>query len=217
MYSSTGAIQLCHPVGVANASSRDGELSEDLCLARSIARGDTDAFDVFYQRYVDRLYRMIYYQLGAQQADAEDVLQETMVAAVRALPDFRGQSLLFTWLCGIAQHKIADHRRRRGPAGEKVAIPLQDDDPPSSATDGYAQNLETRVAVRQALAMLPSGHRQVLLLKYVQGLSVDEIAVATGRSFKSVESLLSRAREGLRVALEPETRRAPRTGTMSLR
>ncbi len=216
MYSSTGVTWFSHPVGVAHAPSRDGELSEDLCLARSIAHGDTDAFDVFYQRYVDRLYRMIYYQLGAQQADAEDVLQETMVAAVRALPDFRGQSLLFTWLCGIAQHKIADHRRRRGPAGEKVAVPLQDDDPPSSAIDSYAQNLETRLVVRQALAMLPSGHRQVLLLKYVQGLSVDEIAAATGRSFKSVESLLSRAREGLRVALEPETRRMPRAGAVSI-
>jgi RNA polymerase sigma-70 factor (ECF subfamily) len=218
MYSSPGVMSLCRPVGRASAVSHDGDVSEDLRLAQSIARGDTDAFDVFYRRYVDRLYRMIYYQLGAQQADAEDVLQETMVAAVRALPDFRGQSLLFTWLCGIAQHKIADHRRRRGPAGEKVTVPLQDDDPPSSvATEGYVQNLETRLAVRQALDTLPSGHRQVLLLKYVQGLSVDEIAVATGRSFKSVESLLSRARESLRLALDNDMPRVTGAGSTAPR
>lgn len=183
----------------------DGQRAEEIGLAGAIARGDTDAFNTFYERYVDRLYRMIYYQLNAQQADAEDVLQETMMAAVKALPSFRGDARLFTWLCGIAQHKITDHRRHQGADGEKVTVPLEDDRLWSSDGADHAQSTETRVVLRQALAAMPEDYRQVLLLKYVQGLSVDEIAKVMGRSFKSVESLLSRARESLRLTLERET------------
>ena len=183
---------------------QDDEHSAEMTLAQAIVRGDTDAFDTFYERYVDRLYQMIYYHLSAQQADAEDVLQETMVAALKALPRFRGEARLYTWLCAIAQHKIIDHRRRGGSSGEKNAVPL-DDAYAVPDGNGYAQGTETRLLVRQALADLPDAHRQMLLLKYVQGLSVDEIAVVTGRSFKSVESLLTRARNGLREALERET------------
>jgi RNA polymerase sigma factor (sigma-70 family) len=185
---------------------QDSERSEEMRLVSAIAHGDVAAFDVFYERYVDRVYRVIYYQLGAQQADADDVLQETMMAAVQALPRFRGESRLFTWLCGIAYHKITDHRRQGGEHGQKIAIPL-DDNVISTANENnqHAESTETRVMVRQALAELPEDYQHILLLKYVHGLSVDEIAVMTQRSFKSVESLLSRARTRLREVLERET------------
>jgi RNA polymerase sigma-70 factor (ECF subfamily) len=181
------------------------ERANEMQLAQAIVRGDIHSFDTFYERYVDRLYRVIYYQLGAHQADADDVLQDTMIAALSALPRFRGESRLFTWLCGIAHHKITDHRRKGGPAGERVGLSLTDYVVPQGGSDLYSERAEARIMVRQALAELPAAHKQVIILKYVQGLSVEEIAAATGRSFKSVESLLTRAREGLRAALQQET------------
>jgi RNA polymerase sigma-70 factor, ECF subfamily len=190
--------------GGSAPSSPSSQRDDEMALVRAIVRGDTDAFDTFYERYVDRLYQMIHYHLGSVQADAEDILQETMIAAMNALPRFRGEARLFTWLCAIAQHKITDHRRRGGSSGERIAVSLDDT---RSVADSYGdtQGMELRLLVREALAGLPDAHRQVLLLKYVQGLSVDEIAVITGRSFKSVESLLSRARDGLREALGQES------------
>jgi RNA polymerase sigma-70 factor, ECF subfamily len=196
------------PTGGSPSSQAAGgdNRADEPHLAAAIARGDIDAFNTFYQLYVDRLYRVIFYQLDGQRADAEDVLQETMLAAVKAMPAFRGQSRLFTWLCGIAQHKITDHRRRRGAHGEKVPLPLQDTDLIfDDETNALVEDAETRVLVRQALAALSETHRQVLILKYLAGLSVEEIAASTGRSFKAVESLLSRARDALRLALEMES------------
>ncbi len=186
--------------GPGTPSYPDDEREEDLHLARAIVHGDTDAFDRFYERFVDRLYTMIYYHLGAQTPDAEDVLQETWLAAIKSLPAFHGKARLFTWLCSIAQHKIVDHRRRRG---DKTAAPLYDDQARQNG-DNHIGATETRLVIRQALGKLPASQQQVLLLKYIQGLSVGEIAAMTGRSPKAVESLLSRAREGMRAALERE-------------
>ena len=187
------------------AAGDRAELAEEVRLAEAIARGETDAFAIFYQRYVDRLYRLIYYQLSARQADAEDVLQETMFAAVKSIGRFRGKSRLFTWLCGIAYHKITDQRRRQGAGRAEADVPLDEShhQPGGEVRDGLLQT-DTRLAVRQALTSLPDQYRQVLVLKYVEGFSVDDIAVIMGRSFKGVESLLSRARDGLRAALGQE-------------
>jgi len=180
------------------------ELADEIRLAEAMARGDLAAFGVFYERYVDRLYRLIYYQMNAREADAEDVLQDTMLAAVKSIGRFRGSSRLFTWLCSIAYHKITDWRRRgvavRGSDVPLDVVQVQGAD----GRNGLLAETETRLAVRQALASLPAHYRQVLLLKYVEGFSVDDIAVITGRSFKGVESLLSRARESLQAALAQE-------------
>lgn len=185
------------------------EVAEERNLALAMARGDTGAFDTFYERYVDRLYRMIYYQLSAHQADAEDVLQETMIAAIRAIHAYRGDARLFTWLCGIAHHKITDHRRRGGPQGERNPVPLPEDgNLPADGQAAFIQATETRVVVRQALAALPDRERDVLLMKYANGLTVEEIARATKSSPKAVESLLGRARVRLREVMNREASHA---------
>ncbi len=188
----------------SNVARGREELADEIRLAEAIARGDVDAFGAFYERYVDRLYRLIYYQMNAHQADAEDVLQETMLAAVKSIGRFRGSSRLFTWLCSIAYHKITDQRRRGIAAGRGDTLLNESQMRGLNGQNGLVAKTETRLAVRQALASMPVQYRQVLVLKYVEGFSVEDIAVIMGRSFKGVESLLSRARESLRAALAQE-------------
>ena len=94
-------------------ADKQAEYVDDLVLLQRLARGDRDALTVFYGRHIDAVYRFVYQQVGGNQQDAEDVTQETFIAAIDSLESFRGDSRLYVWLCGIAWRKASDLRRRR--------------------------------------------------------------------------------------------------------
>jgi RNA polymerase sigma-70 factor (ECF subfamily) len=175
-------------------------------LIRRLQSGEPDAVDQFYDLHFDRLYRHIYHQVHQDHAAAEDVMQETFMAALRGIARFRRDASLKTWLYSIAGHKIADwHRRqaRRGrqslsPAASQQELRKLDQGP---LPDEIVQKKETRAVVRAALAQLPVHYRRALVLKYVEAYSVREISQDMGKSYKSIESLLVRARKALREAL----------------
>ena len=96
----------------SRASDRPGD-DNDIALLRRIASGDESALAEFYNRYVDAVYRFVYHQVGGNHQDAEDVTQETFIAAIKSLESYRGDSRLYVWLCGIAWRKASDLRRRR--------------------------------------------------------------------------------------------------------
>ena len=93
------------------------DTAEDVRLAARIRAGDQQAVEALYQRYADPLFAFIFHRLDRARSEADDVWQETWLAAVRALPGYRGESRLFTWLCAIARHKIADRRAEAAPPG----------------------------------------------------------------------------------------------------
>lgn len=133
--------------------------------------------------------------------DAEDIFQETLVAASQSLPTFKGKSSFFTWLCGIANHEIADFYRKK-----KIKTFLFSRFPfletlVSEALGPEEELLkqELRKEVKQVLGRLTEGYSSILRLKYYQGLSMAEIAEKLGMTVKAVESKLSRAREAFRV------------------
>ena len=97
------------------------DYKNDLDLAARVAQGDADAFNDFYARHADLVFAFIYHLLNGARADAEEIWQDTFVAALRALPGYRGQSQLSSWLCGIARRKVADFHRRRGGTREPVS------------------------------------------------------------------------------------------------
>lgn len=175
-------------------------LEHEKVLVLRILAGDEAAFNDFYLRCVPRLFRFIYYTFGGNKEDAEDVLQETMLAAVRSLRRFQGNSSLYTWLYAIARRKISDHIRRKqrhqGSLSEDTVINLAE--PSASPEDTVVQ----RQTVEAVLRALPPDYRAVLLGKYLEGFSVKELARIMGRSEKSVESLLTRARQAFRSQLE---------------
>jgi RNA polymerase sigma-70 factor (ECF subfamily) len=182
------------------------EAADDLTLARQVTDGDETALAAFYARYADPLFAFIYHHLDESRPDAEDIWQDTLLAAIRALPTYRGRSRLFTWLCGIARHKIADHLRRQGRSVAEVFSDVPQAELAALIGAGalpeeVVARQATRVRVVEALATLRDDYRTALVARYADEQSVDEVARQLGRTYKATESLLSRARVAFQEAL----------------
>lgn len=168
-----------------------------------LAHRDPDAAAEIVQRYADAVYRFIYHQVGGVVEDAEDLTQETFLAALQSAHRFRGDSRLRTWLFRIAAHKIADHWRSR--SRKPSELPLEDWLPAASEEASLPEVLEeTEICdrVRATLLTLPPHYRTALVLRYVEEMPVAEMARVMERSPKSVESILIRAKQMLTQALK---------------
>jgi len=172
-----------------------------------VQQGDPNAIELLFKAYFDRLYSLVFNQVGRNQEVAEDIIQETFLSALNSARRFRGQSKPYTWLCSIAHHKVVDfYRRQQKESRRKVddveieALAERADlvAPPS---ERLLESEETRQCVMQAMGSLPPEYRQVLLYKYVEELSVAEISNVMKRSAKSIEGLLTRGRRALHDAL----------------
>ncbi|HEY7463924.1 MAG TPA: RNA polymerase sigma factor [Candidatus Limnocylindria bacterium] len=157
------------------------------------AQADRAAFAVLYRRYADRVYGYAFYQLGDHH-DAEDATERTFLAAMRALPAFREQGSTFrAWLFRIAHNTIANAHRTRSrrsadPLPEGWDRPAPDPDP--AGVVALADELRD---VRHAIGAMPDDRRQVILLRFVDGLSTAEIAQVLDRSPGAVRVLLHRS------------------------
>jgi RNA polymerase sigma-70 factor (ECF subfamily) len=157
------------------------------------AQADRSAFDTLYRRYLDRVYAYAFYQLGDHH-DAEDATERTFLAAMRALPAFRDEGATFrAWLFRIAHNTVANAhrsraRRRADPLPEPFDRPAPDADP--AGLVARADELRT---VLRAVAALSEDRRQVILLRFVDGLSSSEIGQVLDRSPGAVRVLLHRA------------------------
>jgi len=172
-------------------------------LVQALLAGRPEALETFYQRYFTRLYRFVYYQVGGSHEDAQDVLQDVLIAALKSLSSFRGDSSLYSWLCGVAWNKAADFRRREYRMAQLEQRSIKDlretKELESCPTpDNALLRQENKERVQQTLSALPEHYRQVLVLKYAEGLPVEDIAHIMQRTFKSTESLLTRARSAFR-------------------
>lgn len=159
-------------------------------LLRRLQVGDQLAWVEFTQQMRPRLLGYLRHNVPTQE-DAEDVLGETMIAAVRSLKDFDGKASLSTFVFSLAYRKIADFWRKRQ---DTVALVEQQRSP-------LGVNSKA-VEFAEVLDQLPELSKQVLILRYHVGLSVGEIAQVIDRSYKGTESLLSRSRQQLRDALD---------------
>jgi RNA polymerase sigma-70 factor (ECF subfamily) len=177
-------------------------------LVKGLRTGDSAALEEFYNIYRNRLYYLVLEQVGRDEAIAEDLVQEVFLAALSSLDKFRGDSQLYTWLRSIAFHKINDFYRRqaREPKADKSfpdfnAIMLEQTEGNEPAPLAEMESEEIRQSVHEALADLPQDYQEVLVLKYIKDMPVLEISQIMGRSPKSVEGLLSRARKAMRANL----------------
>jgi RNA polymerase sigma-70 factor (ECF subfamily) len=174
-------------------------------LIQRLAKGDIDAMEEFYNLYFDRIYSMVFNQVGRNHSSAEDVVQEIWMAVIKSAKNFKGQSQPYTWLCSIAWHKIMDFQRRHYREKARLHQPAPRLDMPelqlidsAPLPEKMAELEETKKLVRGALSSLPSQYQQVLTLKYLEDMSAKEISQVLNKSTKSVESLLDRARLALR-------------------
>jgi RNA polymerase sigma-70 factor (ECF subfamily) len=190
---------------IASSTSQSYETK----LVEKLRSGDSAAMEEFYNIYRSRLYSLVLEQVGRDQAVAEDLVQEVFLAALGSLDKFRGDSQLYTWLRSIAFHKINDFYRHqaREPRPKKsspdfdVLKHLEQVGDNEPATFTVMESEEIRQSVHQALAGLPQDYQEVLVLKYLKDMPVLAISEIMGRSPKSVEGLLSRARKAMRANL----------------
>jgi RNA polymerase sigma-70 factor, ECF subfamily len=148
--------------------------SDDRHLVRRCLAGEQRAFDTLYDRHAGRVFHLLR-RLTANEAEAEDLTQETFLAAYRALGSWRGDGAFGTWLCGIGFRLYANARRRARP---EEALP--DDETGLAAPDAdplaHCLRQEQEQRIEQAIAALPPLFREVFVLVQVEGLSCREAA-----------------------------------------
>jgi RNA polymerase sigma-70 factor (ECF subfamily) len=161
-------------------------------LREAVLAGDEAAWRAWYDEAYPGLYRYVLWRCGGLRADADEVVQDTWLTAVRRVHAFDPAAGSFVaWLRGIASNLLRNRFRRRR------VEPLATD-----VVDGRAaQNIEqhkSAESVARALAALPQRYEDVLRARYLDGLTIADIAAARGETIKAIESLLSRARTAFR-------------------
>jgi RNA polymerase sigma-70 factor (ECF subfamily) len=176
----------------------------DAQLVQAALAGDRDAFGDLVTRYQDRLFNSLVRMIGSHE-DAADAAQDAFLQAYTKLDSFRGDSKFYTWLYRIAMNVALSRRRRRRTMASidhaKEAIgnePLDSGESPEEVVISQ-ENIEH---VRVGLDQLADEHRQVLVLREIEGFSYEEIADVLSIPLGTVRSRIFRARDELRTRLK---------------
>ncbi len=173
----------------------------DQKLVNQILQGQEKSLRYFYKTYQPRLLNFIKNKI-ANEKDAEEILQDVLLASLDAMRDFSYRSSLFTFICSIANHKVIDFYRRKK-IKDVVFSRITNIEPLISTLFGPEESLDEellRQKIKETFRILDPRYRQILHLKYIYGLSVIEIAQKLSISFKSAESQLFRARRAFTLA-----------------
>jgi RNA polymerase sigma-70 factor (ECF subfamily) len=178
---------------------------EDSKLIEKLKSGDSEAVVELYTTYADRIYSLVFNQVDRNRDAAQDIVQETFLAASKSASKFHGRSKVYTWLYSIAHRKVADfYRRKKREARYQTESSDGHIDPGSGGEPLVTEIMEAEEknrSIQETLSSLPLHYKEVLILKYVEEMPVAEISQVMGRSPKSVEGLLTRARRELRDRL----------------
>ena len=161
------------------------------------------AFEAWYRRTLPHVYSYLLSRCGHDPALAEDLAQQTFIAAVDQRSRYDGRSDTVTWLCGIARHKLADHFRTLE-RDERRRMRLEVRQIQLDASAAPARELDDRAAIAEAIGSLPASQRAVLTFVVLDDLSVAEAARLLGKSQAATQSLLHRARDAFRRAYDAE-------------
>ena len=177
---------------------------QEAAVIQAVLDGDINAYELLVKEYEKNVYNLALRMVGNSE-DAADMSQEAFIKAYNSLTSFRGDSKFSVWLYRIVSNVCLDYLRSRGRRqtvslsaenddGEDVEIDIADE---TQSPERLLDRRLTRDAVRRGLAALPPEHRQILLLREIQGLSYDEIADALGIEAGTVKSRIFRARKKL--------------------
>ena len=162
---------------------------------------DDVAFRRWYERMIPSVYSYVASRCLGDEDLAQELTQQTFIAAIHGRSTFDGRSEPVTWLCGIARHKLADHfrrldreeRRRRRATVQAIALGGPDE-------AARWREVDDRLVIAETLRRLPAAQRAVLTFVALDDLPVAEAARLLGKSFGATQSLLARARESFRNA-----------------
>ncbi|HET7826175.1 MAG TPA: sigma-70 family RNA polymerase sigma factor [Anaeromyxobacter sp.] len=183
---------------------------DDATLLDRARTGDRDALDVLLERHQRRVYRFGL-KMCRDPEDAKDVLQDTLLAAVRTMKDFRGAASVSTWLYTIARSFCLKKRRRSkfAPEHEESIEARQPGEEarqiadPARGPDDELAGRQIEAALEEAIGGLDPMYREVLVLRDVEGLTAPEVAEVMGLTVEAVKSRLHRARIAVREAVAP--------------
>jgi len=176
-------------------------------LIDRMRRGEQRAFDQFFDAFASRLAAFAARRCALDASALEDVVQVTMINAMRGLATFRGGSTLFTWLCQICRNHLADVRRKADRQPKVQSLEQIEESKPAGTVveltdfrdplDEVSED-STSSAVRRAVNQLPATYSRILELRFGDDLTVPEIAKVLQISESAAESRLSRARQAFR-------------------
>ena len=184
---------------------------EEAAVIKRILEGDINAFELLMTAYEKNVYNLAL-RMCSNPEDAADMTQEAFIKAYNSLPSFRGDSKFSVWLYRIVSNVCLDflRKQKRRPSvslsledesGESVELQIPDE---SASPHKLLEQKLSREAVRRGLNELPPEHRQILILRELQGLSYDEISEALGLESGTVKSRIFRARKKLCAFLEKD-------------
>ncbi len=164
---------------------------DEATLVQQACRLEGAAVSALYRRYVQAIYRYVYYRVGDAHT-AEDLTAEVFLRAIEGLPDYEpGETPFVAWLYSIARARVADHFRQ---AQRTDTLDLPDHWP--SDEDSLAARVEStfhQEKLREAIQQLTPDQQQVIILKFMEGLKNAEVAQILGKTEGAIKSLQNRA------------------------
>jgi RNA polymerase sigma-70 factor (ECF subfamily) len=178
-------------------------------ISAGLLAGKAEAWQALYDAYCEPVWRSVARLVGPASADVADIVQETFLAAARSARSFdESRGTHWMWLCGILRRQVALHYRKQSQrsrlreaveglaaGGGSAARWLESRELPP---DEALASAELAVVVRAVLAELPDDYQHLLVAKYLDGLSVEEICAAEKASTEAIRSKLARARRAFK-------------------
>jgi RNA polymerase sigma-70 factor, ECF subfamily len=185
--------------------------NDDRLIAKRLLDGDEGAFRDVFESFFPRLYRYALVRVGGNREDARDIVQQTFCKAFEHLDSYRGEASLYGWMCQICRNNLIDHARKQNVQQTHIALIGTDGAIEAMLEAIRAPECEqpeqelTRMGLLQliqtTLDYLPAHYGNVLEWKYIEELSVNEIAAQLAIAPKAAESLLTRARNAFKEAI----------------
>jgi RNA polymerase sigma-70 factor, ECF subfamily len=179
----------------------DGMESEASAIARGLRRRDPDLLDRLIEQYQHRLLRYLIY-LTSNRDLAEDIFQETWIRVLERGHQYDPKYEFSTWLFSIGRHLTVDHLRKKNPASldgllnEEEGVSLDPPDNRPSALELIAQQ-EQAERINSAMVGIAAEYREAIVLRFQEGLALEEIAVVTGAPLGTIKSRLYRGLNAL--------------------
>jgi RNA polymerase sigma-70 factor (ECF subfamily) len=183
---------------------------EDKRLAKGLIKKDEESFKVFFDFYFPRLYRFTLTRLNGNNELTKEIVQETMMLALKNMKQYRGEAALFSWLCQINRSQISLYFKKN--KLDKITYHIADNPEVQEIFDNFEEdnckspdqlygNEKLRELISTTLDHLPHGYGDILEWMYLDKLSVNEIADKLNTTAVSVQSRLARAREAFKKVI----------------
>jgi RNA polymerase sigma-70 factor, ECF subfamily len=176
-----------------------GEREADFTLIHRFIEGDETTFRVLVLKHKEKVRNLVFLTLGDVEY-VDDISQDVFISVYHKLSEFRFESKFTTWLYRITVNKCRDYLRKK--RVRSIFVPIKDTDT-EYGTGPFSENVDIPNLVRKAIEKLPERLRVPLVRRDIDGFSYKEIADELGTEVGTIKSRIFRARETLKVMLEP--------------